>query len=156
VGTFISNLLKINARQQLNKKLKKRKQQLNNNNNNNNNNSTDIESASTASEILIQRNMSHLLTNFLTPKIEGLKRSPNVGDCLVLKQKLQGRIVRLEKTDSFGIVQLDVGKEQDLVSELVSQSVETRMDNGVVVDLSMFEWDPVRKFWKPVGSTGDM
>ncbi len=66
-----------------------------------------------------------------------------------------GRIVRLEKTETTGVVQLEAVKDQE-VSDLVSESLETGMENAVVVNLSMFEWDPARKFWRPVGSTGDM
>ncbi len=144
-------MLKINARQQLNKKLKKRKQP----NNHSNNGSTDIEAGSTASEILIQRNMSHLLTSFLAPKIEGIKRLASVGDWLIVRGRLMGRIVRLEKTETTGVVQLEAAKDQQ-VSDLISESLETGIENAIVVNLSMFEWDPARKFWRPVGSTGDM
>ena len=71
MGSFISNLLKLNARQLLNKKLKRKKFI------NNINDLGELEGPSTASEILTQKNMSHLLANYLTPTIEAIKRSPS-------------------------------------------------------------------------------
>ena len=93
------------------------------------NNNSDLDGQSTASEILVQKNMSQLLTTFLTPKIEAIKRLPSkiyllklnrinsliannireldVGDNLVVGKKAMGRIVKFDKIDTPATVKFE-------------------------------------------------
>ncbi len=61
--------------------------------------------------------------------------------------------MKIDKTEALAIVQFEAC---ELVAELASDSVETNVENALPLRLDLFEWDPVRKFWKPEGSTGDM
>ena len=102
------------------------------------------------------------------------------GDSVVVGKKLLGRIVKYENADKPAVVQFDnISKSKKLVlffcskhlfiqsitffsswnkdiKEMLDESVDTNVENSIALIMEYFEWDPVRKFWKPEGSTGDM
>lgn len=77
VGSFISNLLKLNARQLMNKKIKRKKNPAAASFQDPIHAQDPFQESFTASEIITQKNMSHLLTNYLSPTIEAIKRVPS-------------------------------------------------------------------------------
>jgi hypothetical protein len=46
--------------------------------------------------------------------------------------------------------------QKDMNELLIDSMVETNIENSVPVYFDFFEWDILKKYWRPEGSTGDM
>lgn len=93
VGSFISNLLKLNARQLMNKKIKRKKNPAAASHQDPIHAQDPFQESFTASEIITQKNMSHLLTNYLSPTIEAIKRVPSKYLFYYLFNKINNRVL---------------------------------------------------------------